>query len=61
MKVSKRTVLEVLPELHEKVKREAEKRHLRISLLATILTAYGLEQIDKALAESDELLNKYER
>lgn len=60
MKISSRKVLEVLPRLHEKVKEEAERRHLRISLLSTVLIAYGIEHIEKAIAEADHLINNYE-
>lgn len=60
MKISHRKVVEVLPGLHNAIKREAERRHLRVSLLATVLLAYGLEHIDKAITETDSLLEKHE-
>lgn len=60
MAISRRKVIEVTPKLHEAVKEEAEKRFLRVSLLGSVLLAYGLAHAEQALSEADSLLIHYE-
>lgn len=56
-----RKVLEVMPELHERVSDVAHDKRIKMSVLSSVLIAYALENLERAIADADRLLAEAEQ
>lgn len=60
MSTTSRKVVELLPRLQQHVKDAANRRHVPLNQLATVLVAYAVEHMDDAIHEADRLLTEWE-
>jgi len=51
-----RKVLEVMPELHSRVSDVAHEKRIKMMVLTSVLIAYGLENLERAIMDADRLL-----